>query len=688
MSRLPVPGQDKGVWGSILNDFLNQSHNDDGSIKPSALPQASSSSQGVMSASDKAKLDTIAERATTNATDAQLRDRSTHTGTQSASTISDFTATAAAAAPVQSVDGDTGAVSLQGSYLQIPTVAPADTSKILGISSISPLTTQWKDAPQSGQWLIPTGVVGDGVADDTGAIQAALDIIAAAGGGTVYLPRGTYLLKNPLFLGSKTTLRGSGKSATIITKPASVKSLLTANASPGATSVTVADATGFEIGKAIHIADSSSFEWFSTQGKITSITGNVISLTNAEGLGRTGLDGAVQTSRSGFASTSFPLLRNIEGSVDIVVQDLTLDQNKNVNDPVNEFTIGAVHWVETYHSVVENCALVNAPSDAYSDQAQDGTGITPAANLIKTTKNIIRNCYISNAGRHGIHLGTCMNGGFVLNNDISSCAGYAYFYCAYVTYTVASGNLVEGCGSGFAGIDARDYGNVITNNIIKNCTTGYAIDAANGGTNGGKLVIVGNSIIAETGFRARCYINVCDSIFSDNIVDMGPTLSEAIRFGTESNRCRISGNVIIQSSGAGGSTGAQIEGDDIRFTGNLISGFSVGAKVRGVDRLIATSNTFVNINSSNWQFESAVSTDCVIKDEQNTKVSPVSGEASWTSRLVYEGLGDNGIVDPVSSGAWNGITGRRFDGQMVRWNSGGGEKISIFYNGIGWTSLN
>jgi hypothetical protein len=40
-----------------------------------------------MSAADKAKLDGIANGATANASDAQLRDRSTHTGTQSASTI-------------------------------------------------------------------------------------------------------------------------------------------------------------------------------------------------------------------------------------------------------------------------------------------------------------------------------------------------------------------------------------------------------------------------------------------------------------------------------------------------------------------------------------------------------------------------------------------------------------------------
>jgi hypothetical protein len=31
MSRLPIPGQDDGTWGGILNDFLTQEHNADGS---------------------------------------------------------------------------------------------------------------------------------------------------------------------------------------------------------------------------------------------------------------------------------------------------------------------------------------------------------------------------------------------------------------------------------------------------------------------------------------------------------------------------------------------------------------------------------------------------------------------------------------------------------------------------------
>ena len=40
MSRLPTPGSDDGQWGGILNDFLLQSHNTDGTLKNSALPTA------------------------------------------------------------------------------------------------------------------------------------------------------------------------------------------------------------------------------------------------------------------------------------------------------------------------------------------------------------------------------------------------------------------------------------------------------------------------------------------------------------------------------------------------------------------------------------------------------------------------------------------------------------------------
>ncbi len=37
MARLPVPGSDDNIWGSILNDFLSQAHNSDGSLKAGVI---------------------------------------------------------------------------------------------------------------------------------------------------------------------------------------------------------------------------------------------------------------------------------------------------------------------------------------------------------------------------------------------------------------------------------------------------------------------------------------------------------------------------------------------------------------------------------------------------------------------------------------------------------------------------
>lgn len=60
--------------------------------------------------SAKTKLDGIATGATANSSDATLLSRANHTGTQAAGTITGLAAAVAAAAPVQSINGQTGAV--------------------------------------------------------------------------------------------------------------------------------------------------------------------------------------------------------------------------------------------------------------------------------------------------------------------------------------------------------------------------------------------------------------------------------------------------------------------------------------------------------------------------------------------------------------------------------------------------
>jgi len=83
----PVSGEGGGGNGGEAGPVLTvQGVGPDGNGNIT-LPTATTSGAGLMSAADKTKLNGIEEGATANATDAQLRNRATHTGTQPASTI-------------------------------------------------------------------------------------------------------------------------------------------------------------------------------------------------------------------------------------------------------------------------------------------------------------------------------------------------------------------------------------------------------------------------------------------------------------------------------------------------------------------------------------------------------------------------------------------------------------------------
>jgi len=130
-------GNVQGALNELDSEKAPSSHVGSGGVSQHAL--VTGADAGFMSSADKNKLDGIDNWATANSSDSFLLSRSNHTGTQSASTISDFDSAAdlrvnsgisahesaldphpqyttlseaSAAAPVQSVAGKTGAVSL------------------------------------------------------------------------------------------------------------------------------------------------------------------------------------------------------------------------------------------------------------------------------------------------------------------------------------------------------------------------------------------------------------------------------------------------------------------------------------------------------------------------------------------------------------------------------------------------
>jgi hypothetical protein len=82
------------------------------------------------------------------------------------------------------------------------------------------------------------GAVGNGVADDTAEIQAAV-AYALANAKPVYIPAGTYLVSSTITAGSSITIRGDGKSSTL--KPTISNGTPVLNFPPGSTRFKLAD---------------------------------------------------------------------------------------------------------------------------------------------------------------------------------------------------------------------------------------------------------------------------------------------------------------------------------------------------------------------------------------------------------------------------------------------------------------
>ncbi len=96
-----------------------------------AHANASGSAAGFMSAADFTKLADVATGATANSTDAALRDRSTHTGTQASSTISDFS---------EAVDDRVAALLVAGSGISLTYNDAANTLTVAATGGADPWT--------------------------------------------------------------------------------------------------------------------------------------------------------------------------------------------------------------------------------------------------------------------------------------------------------------------------------------------------------------------------------------------------------------------------------------------------------------------------------------------------------------------------------------------------------------------
>lgn len=623
---------------------------------------------------------------------------------------------------VTSVDGRTGVVTLDDLY-----VTPSELTDALPyipVGRIYDITD-----PQF-------GAVGDGVADDTEAFEAAC-AAAFLLPGTIFVPGVSdpetefYSIRRRIVVPSYSTLAGQGLNS-IIKKTTTVRAELVSIEYDvdGVSVVTVDDASVFAVGDEITISDDGNWEWNATHAIIDAIDTDTDELT---------LDRFTISSYEGSnpkVLTQFPMVTNSKSLVDMIpaatqgirVMDIVLDQNFGGDDPsdvtIIDFTNSAIHWERTFDTVVDNVHILNASGDAYSDQGRDPSFL---AGIGASTQNSIHNSHIHSSVRHGVHIGSNTSGAQVVNNRITDCSNMALFLCRNAQNTVITGNRIENCRQGVAGSDVRqgddgtvtgstqlndirgDIGTIVTGNTFIGGPLSDTVNTLHAIQLGAQGVAVGNNIMEWNG-GILLVQNAVDCTVSGNNISLAPNYSGrgGIDILAYAHRAKITSNTIRGGGRAVSAISKADSGITAEYVDSIIIGYNtvvdteygyvfsgdisdlqfahnVAEEIEDPWGLIRVYGTLTDgaLDITGMNNDSSVSAN-VISYNDNVAGSAAAGEAAQV-RLLVNGVGDNGSDDPATAGEWNAATDR-YDRSIVSWHDGD-PHISQFVYGVGWIEL-
>jgi parallel beta-helix repeat protein len=240
-----------------------------------------------------------------------------------------------------------------------------------------------------GQGGAMTVTVGPAGADVTGtdnvAIQQAIDRVAAAGGGTVVIKAGTYMLSNSVRVASHMRLRGEGPGKTVLKKVAGYESKLALDADYGEVIATVEDAKGFAVGMGVTVLDNSRAEaWTPSVGTIVGIEGNTLHLDRF-------LHMDYSMAQQGRVFNTYPLIAGYDVE-DVRVEDLTVDGSRAGSSLLDGCQTGGIYFFHSRRMTVHNCVVRNYPGDGISLQFVEDP--------------VVENCEAADNALLGIHLGT------------------------------------------------------------------------------------------------------------------------------------------------------------------------------------------------------------------------------------------------------------------------------------------
>jgi len=396
------------------------------------------------------------------------------------------------------------------------------------------------------------GAVGDGVADDTAAIQKALDQAKAQGGAVVYLPEGTYKTSKNLYVYSKTKVTGhAAKVSKIDTDDGYAVFEIAADQRE-----VVIDGLWIDNNKSsgnigVDFQTNVSNVWI-TNNTFTGIHSQSVNI-NATGVKH------IQVSGNRFEEVAYGVLTNLLATD---VSDVRVVNNAFIH--IHGDAIELNHPGEAYASGTNFVIAGNYMSvpPGYGDSGGAGFGIGIAgATHVTIIGNVIEDAryeaiHIEDEAKHITIVGNVINGveaepDFNLNSGV---------YVIDGDYITVSGNAIRG---------AADYGVHFE----------YAPDRE--ATN---AVVTGNTITGggQGGIRIAGYTGNSNIVVSQNVVT--GNAGNGIQLAGDLRNVKVTDNVVKDNTGYGlflenSGRGWYLSGNSFYGNGTGDIGFGSGYKV-------------------------------------------------------------------------------------------------------------
>jgi len=284
----------------------------------------------------------------------------------------------------------------------------------------------------------------DLIGKDNRALQAAVDYIAALGGGLVEIGPGQYTMHDSLHLRPNVTVRGvAGK--TVLRKTEGAVSALALDGDFGEEQITVEDPAGFAVGYGVAVWDDRAGGFHTTVARITGQRDGTFSIDKP-------LMADCMVHNHAKAATVFPVVSGYH-AYDARLENLVIEGNKAANIHLNGCRGAGIFLYRSHGAVIRGCQIRSYNGDGISfQQSNDVTvedclsvdnaslGIHPGSGSQRPT---VRDCVARDNGEDGL------------------------FLCWRVRHGLFENNLLERNGRFGISIGHKDSDNLLRNNTAR-----------------------------------------------------------------------------------------------------------------------------------------------------------------------------------------------------------------------------